>query len=462
MSSRVLVIVGIMVVYLIIMLVIGIRGRKYSASNKDVMTAAGQGTMLLVVGSYLGSHLGNGVVVGGAQNGAMYGIGGLWYGAGSAFSYLLFAVVLAKLIYKKGYLTLPDILAEHYGDKVTAVLIAVLHCGAMIGMIAGQIIAGKLLFEYIGLPGTLGAMITLLIVICYCAMSGLWGVMMTDVIQTSVILVVTVVSIFWIMSQGGFDMMSSVLPASSYELVPFDAETMIMMFGPGMLYGLISALSYQRTVSCKEEKTARLAPVIAGVIILGFAVLPVLIGMYGRALWPEAEASTIIFKVLMEQFPPVLGGLMVACICAAVMSTCDGQLLAGSANIVNDIYLKVINPDGHSDEKKLTRLTTISTVVMGIIAMLISLSFTMMVPLLSLCYSLLNSGALVMVMGAIFWKKSTKEGAIASFVVGVGLTLLNYFGVIAMPYASVLPLVPAAIVFVIVSLMTQPKEQAAV
>ena len=44
-------------------------------------------------------------------------------------------------------------------------------------------------------------------------------------------------------------------------------------------------------------------------------------------------------------------------------------------------------------------------------------------------------------------------------MVGVGLTLLNYFGVIAMPYASVLPLVPAAIVFVIVSLMTQPKEQ---
>lgn len=459
MSSRVAIILSVMAVYLIGMVLIGLRGRKYSSSNKDVMTVAGQGTMLLVVGSYLGSHLGNGVVVGGAQNGAMYGIGGLWYGAGSAFSYLLFAVVLAKLIYKKGYLTLPDVLAEHYGDKVTAVLIAILHCGAMIGMIAGQIIAGKLLFEYIGLPGTLGAAITLVIVIGYCAMSGLWGVMMTDVVQTSVILVVTVVSIIWMAGQGSFELMSSTLPAGSYDLVPFDAETMIMMFGPGMLYGLISALSYQRTVSCKKEKTARLAPMIAGVIILAFAVLPVFIGMYGRALWPDAEAKTIIFKVLMEKFPPILGGLMVACICAAVMSTCDGQLLAGSANIVNDIYLKVINPNGHSDEKKLARMTTISTVVMGIIAMLISLSFTMMVPLLSLCYSLLNSGALVMTMGAIFWKKSTKEGAIASFVVGVGLTLLNYFGVIAMPYASVLPLVPAAIVFVIVSLMTQPKEQ---
>ena len=91
--------------------------------------------------------------------------------------------------------------------------------------------------------------------------------------------------------------MHSALPSTSWDLVPFDAETLIMMFGPGMLYGLISAPGYQRTVSCKEEKTARIAPILGAVIILAFAVLPVLIGMYARALWPDAEAKTIIFKV---------------------------------------------------------------------------------------------------------------------------------------------------------------------
>ena len=461
MNSRIIIILVIMAIYLVGMVIIGLRGRKYSGSNQDFMTAAKQGTLLVVTGSYLGSHLGNGVVVGGAQNGAVYGIDGLWYGAGSAFSYLLFALVMARVVYKKGYITLPDVLSEHYGDKVTAVLVAVLHWAAMISMIAGQIMAGKLLFEYIGLPGTLGAFITLLIVIGYSAMSGLWGVMMTDVVQSSVIFVVTIATIIWIASQGGFTLISNTLPSSSFDLVPFDAETLIMMFGPGMLYGLISAPGYQRTVACKKEKDAIRAPIIAGVIILGFAVLPVLIGMYGRALWPDAQASTVIFKVLMEAVPPVLGGLMVACICAAVMSTCDGQLIAGSANIVNDIYLKVINPDGHRDEQKLSRITMASTVVMGVIAMLVSLKFTNMVTLLSMAYSLLNSGALVMIMGAIFWKKSTKEGAIASFITGVGLTLLNNFGVISLPYASVTPLIPALIVFVIVSLMTQPKEQQA-
>lgn len=87
MNSRVTIILVIMAIYLAGMLWIGLKGRKYSETNKDFMTAAKQGSMLLVVGSYLGSHLGNGVVVGGAQYGALYGIGG--YGMAQAQRYPL-------------------------------------------------------------------------------------------------------------------------------------------------------------------------------------------------------------------------------------------------------------------------------------------------------------------------------------------------------------------------------------
>lgn len=45
-------------------------------------------------------------------------------------------------------------------------------------------------------------------------------------------------------------------------------------------------------------------------------------------------------------------------------------------------------------------------------------------------------------------------------IVGVGLTLLNSFKIIVIPYASVLPLLPALAVFIIVSLITQPKRAA--
>lgn len=220
MTSRTIIILVIMLIYLAVMLLVGLKGRKYSETNQDFMTAAKRGTMLMVVGSYLGSHLGNGVVVGGAQYGALYGIGGLWYGAGAALSFTLFGVVMSKAIYRKGYLTLPDVLADCYGDKITTVLIAILHFCTMTAICAGQIMAGRLLFEYIGLPGELGAALTFLIVIGYSAMSGLWGVMMTDVLQSSVIFVVTILGVIWIAIQGGFSFMAENLPASSFELIP--------------------------------------------------------------------------------------------------------------------------------------------------------------------------------------------------------------------------------------------------
>lgn len=458
MNERVILIIVIMAIYLIAMFMIGLKGRQYGETNQDFMTAAKQGTIFMVVGSYLGSHLGNGIVVGGAQYGAIYGIGGLWYGAGAALSYVLFGLVMSRVVYKRGYFTLPDVLARCYGDKITTVLVAVLHYCAMIAICAGQIIAGRLLFEYAGLPGELGAVITFLIVMIYSSMSGLWGVLMTDVIQSSVIFVTTIAIVIWIFANGGGTVMLERLPASSFNVAPFDVETLLMMFGPTSLFGLASATAFQRTIASKTQKIAFWSPFIAAMLVVAYAALPVIMGMYGHALWPNENSSTIFYKLMMEGVPPFMGALMVVAVCAAVMSTCDGGLVAGSANIVNDIYLKVINPDGEQDQIKLSRITTAATFVMGILALFISLQFTTLIPLLSLAYSFINAGALVMVLGGVFWKKATKQGAIASFIIGVGLTAVDSAGIVEIPYASVLPLVPALIAFVIVSLLTQPKS----
>ena len=100
----------VLVLYLAGMLAVGFIGRKYASSFNDYLTAAKQGTFLMVCGSYIGSHIGNGIVVGGAEYGAEYGIGGIWYGVGSALGYILFAFVLSKILYKRDELTMSDVL----------------------------------------------------------------------------------------------------------------------------------------------------------------------------------------------------------------------------------------------------------------------------------------------------------------------------------------------------------------
>jgi SSS family solute:Na+ symporter len=193
---------------------------------------------------------------------------------------------------------------------------------------------------------------------------------------------------------------------------------------------------------------------IAAVALIPFVVMPAIIGMYGKALFPDAPTASILFKVVLSDMNPIVAGLMIAAVLSAVMSTMDIGLLNVTANAVNDIYYKTLNPN--ADEKKLGRLSMIVTITSGVIALVLAISSSSILSLLSSTYSLMNAGALVMVLGGIFWKKGTKEGAIASALCGMAMIILNKCGV-EIPYIAFTSLVPALIAYIVVSLVTQPK-----
>ena len=448
------IIITILVLYMGGMLAIGFMGKKSSSSMNEFLTAGKSGGMFVMVCTYIGAHVGNGIVVGGAQYGADYGIGGVWFGLGACLSYVLFATVMSRLLYRRGYLTIPDLIRDRYQSKFASVLMAVLNICATLGIMAAQIMAGAALFSALGLNPTLGAVLLAIVVFIYCSISGMWGVMMTDSVQTIVIFFSTIFCIVAIAMHGGFDAMSAALPETSFEFVPFSTEKLVMMLVPGALNGLISGAAFQRTASCKDEKVAFFALIIAAFALIPFVVMPVLIGMYGKAMFPDAPTNAILFKVVLEM-NPIVAGLMVSAVLSAVMSTMDIGLLNVTANTVNDIYYKTINPK--ADQKTPGKLSAIVTMVSGLIALTLALTSSSILGLLSSTYSLMNAGALVMVVGGIFWKKGTKEGAIASAFCGMAMILLSKMGV-NIPYLSFTSLIPAAIAYVVVSLITQKKD----
>ena len=448
------IIITILVLYMGGMLAIGFMGKKSSSSMNEFLTAGKSGGMFVMVCTYIGAHVGNGIVVGGAQYGADYGIGGVWFGLGACLSYVLFATVMSRLLYRRGYLTIPDLIRDRYQSKFASVLMAVLNICATLGIMAAQIMAGAALFSALGLNPTLGAVLLAIVVFIYCSISGMWGVMMTDSVQTIVIFFSTIFCIVAIAMHGGFDAMSAALPEASFEFVPFSTEKLVMMLVPGALNGLISGAAFQRTASCKDEKVAFFALIIAAFALIPFVVMPVLIGMYGKAMFPDAPTNAILFKVVLEM-NPIVAGLMVSAVLSAVMSTMDIGLLNVTANTVNDIYYKTINPK--ADQKTLGKLSAAVTMVSGLIALTLALTSSSILGLLSSTYSLMNAGALVMVVGGIFWKKGTKEGAIASAFCGMAMILLSKMGV-NIPYLSFTSLIPAAIAYVVVSLITQKKD----
>lgn len=456
------IIVGVLVIYLAAMLYIGYRGSKFTSTLTDYLTAGKKGTLLMVAGSYLGAHIGTGIVVGGATNGANYGLAGAWYGIGAALSFILFGIFCAKWAYKNNFLTIPAFFRQSYprvGKMITAIW-AILGAAVAITTLSGQIVAGKNLFQYMGLNPLLGCIISMVVVYIYCSAAGMWGVMMTDVWQVVIItigLIITVAHLF--INRDAATVLAGLDSAKYYTAVPFDAKTLILMVVPTALYGLTGGANMQRTASAANEKVAFRAPLIGGALTAVFTFLPVLIGMYGMGSYEGASASSIIFQVMVEELPPVLAGIMLAAIVAAIMSTCDTTIMTIITNIVYDTYGNVIAPKFNmpTDDKRLKTASKVITLLLCVAAICLAFVSNSITSLLSKGYTMFAAGGLIPFLGARYWKKTTDVAVVASMFTGMLVALLNTLGVIHL-INGILACIPAAVVLVVVALCTQKKD----
>lgn len=451
----------VIAVYLIGMFFIGLYGRKHTESLGGFLAAGKVGGLVLVTSSYMASHFGAGFVVGGAESGVKYGISAAWFGIAMCMSYIVFAMFLVKRVYRGGYITIPDFLKRRYGDDLTSTGFAIINTIAAIGIIAGQLMAGQRLLAAFGLDPVKGAIIFTCVVIAYSAMSGLWGVLVTDMIQMILGACGLVLACVVIYATGGFDGLAGKLPESFMTFTgTYTTNQLMMIIIPTTLYGFISQATYQRVVASKTERIAVLSAYISGLLLVPIAFAPVFLGMYGATIFPEVAAATpgaIFFMVIMEKLPALIGSVVIVVILAAIMSTADSQLLAIAAHGVYDVYYKLINPK--ATQKQLGAVSLIVTIGTGLICLFVALSWSSIVGLLSFVYSILVAGCLVPVTVGMFWKRGTSAGAVSSMVVGIAVLFFGKYSA-HIPYPQLIAAIPALIVYVVISLFTKNKPTA--
>ena len=444
-------ILTVVIVYLVFICVLGVYLRRRIHGFADFMVAGRSAGLGVVAASYVGSHFGGGMTVGGAELGARSGLSGIWYGLACGFSYLLLLVIVRK-IYALKQMTVADVLEHIYGTKRVRALFAIIAFTGTIGIIGGQILAGRAMFATFGVSPEIGSVIMFLIIVVYTALSGLYGVMVTDAIQVAIggfgVVLGTVLAVNKI---GGLSQLAA-LPAEELSVFPADLSILAWLVIPTTLLGLISQPSYQRVNACKDEKTAFRAPLLAAIVVMALAVFPVLAGMCASVLWPDLDPAMAVPQLLQEVFPPVVAAIFIAAILAAIMSTADSVLLSGVANVVRDIYQQILRPD--ASDKELLRISTVSTVFIGLGALGVTYLVPRIIDLFLLSYAIKVCGGLIPVVGGLLWKRGTEKGAWASFVVGIGFVALSTLKVIDIPYHYVVGLVPALVVYVSVSLLT--------
>ena len=451
----------VLVVYFAAMIGIGLLGRKYAKSYDSFISAGRSAGVLMIIGSAVGSQIGNGFVVGGAGGGAATGLSGAWYGIACGLGYLCIAVLLNKIVYAKGFISLPEFLEERYGDKVTSIVFSIATVLSYIGNIAAQIIADSALFQAFGLDGRLGAVVITLVVLVYSTLSGLWGAFATSVVQVFIITVALVVTAVMVLAGGSIGVIndaiaSGAVPADYWDLGNIGPSAIIIMVASVCLAALCDQQTVQRINAAKSEKASLTAHIASTIICIVLAFLPVLIGMYGAALYGVTDNSAF-FTMILNKLPPLVSAVAIAAVIAAIMSTIDSMLIGFSTVLLKNIYKGIINPKV-SDET-LKKGDLLVSVVVCILSLLLSFQFTNIIDLLSSTYLFLSACCLVPFVGGLFWKKGTARGAVVSSVVGLVLVVLSLTNILVLPLLDLTPIAVAVVVYVVVSLLDKEGQK---
>ena len=216
-----------------------------------------------------------------------------------------------------------------------------------------------------------------------------------------------------------------------------------------------------RVFTAKDPQGARLSLNIAMVVysVMILAAVMVIVPV-GKIAFPNLQdADQVFLEVMKNQFPPLVRGLAVAAVIAAVMSTTDALLLACSSAISHDLlgdYLKQ-----RVSEKVENRINVAIVWVVGGIAMLFAYSPPKLITeFYSAAIGMLSAGLFIPVVAGLWWKRANLAGGIASIVVGTGVYLFVQFSPGFPPLSAILYGLPAsAIAMVLFSRLGAPPAK---
>lgn len=461
-------IVVVLVIYFAAMVFIGWMGRSKASNFEGYLSMGRTGGVLLLMGGAIGGQIGNGFVVGGAAEGAASGLAGSAYGIACALSLILVALFLNDFIYNNGYMSMADYTRQRYHSEVPGTIYDLSTAISSIGLIAGQIMAGKALFEALGLPGTVGAIAIAVVVLLYSQLSGLWGAFATSVVQTGVIIVGLVATTIVLISRGAIGEMNTAIQAgelagSSLDMSGLSASGFAAMMLP-LLFGMVTDQpTYQRINSAKSAGTSKIACYLSCIIMIPLALMPAFIGSFGAYKYNASENSAF-FDVILNELPAIVCALIIAAVLAAVMSTIDCGLITMSTVLTRDIWQGALHKN--PSEKQLKKITLVINILFMGSSTILALSSGSILGLLNSVYSFLAAACFVPFVGGIVWKKADAKSAISASVVGVLTVLISWIPGVTFPLGNIIPsglfpIIPSAMAFILVGLFTGSSNRTA-
>jgi solute:Na+ symporter, SSS family len=179
----------------------------------------------------------------------------------------------------------------------------------------------------------------------------------------------------------------------------------------------------------------------------------------GAADISDTDPETGLPMLLRTVLPVGFMGVMMAAYFSAILSTADSCLVASSGNVVSDIIGHFRKMDHES--RSFLKYSQVVTLIIGTFALILAYSMENVLDLMLYSYAFMVSGLFVPVVGALYWRRSTPEAAIAAMLIGGGTTIGLQIGVESLPYgldANVFGISASALAFIIAGFLTSEKD----
>lgn len=431
----------IIVVYLIGILVIGVLSSYKRKKTSNEYFLAGRSLGWVVIGAALfATNISTIHLIGLASEGYRIGlvVGNFEWMA--SFCLIILGLVFAPFYFKNKITTLPEYLEKRYSPASRTVLAFIGVLSALLIHIGMSLYAGAKVFEYFFHINFVYSIVIISIVTAiYTVLGGLRAVVVTETIQTFVLLlgaVVITIAAILTLPEYGIDSLEkfteAVKPRQTSMIHPLTDEQgklnelswlSVLLGYPilGIWYWCSDQTIVQRVLGAKSLRDAQVGPIFAGFL----KILPVFImvfpGVIGYVLFKDkigTDNNSALLVLIDQLIPAGMKGIIAAGLLAALMSTIAGALNS-SATLVSVDIIKRIWPK--TKDQTQVFIGRISACVVMVLAMLWSTQGgrfeSIFVAINKIPMIFAPAITCVFILG-VFWRRGTKEASLVTLIIG--------------------------------------------
>ena len=371
--------------------------------------------------------------------------------------------------------TLPTYLQRRFADNtpwlksiasLSILLFFLFYVGS--GLIAG----GKLFNEVFGFDYHIAVFVSVALILFYTLFGGFLAVSWTDVFQGLLMLLALVcVPVLVISQTGGLDEFTAKISLKNPQLL--DAFTDVNGNALGWM-AIISAMGWglgyfgqphilARFMAIRSASETGQAASIGVIWAFLCYLLAILVGLSGLAYLPEviADSEKVFIALTGLIFHPLIAGILLAAILAAIMSTVDSQLLVCSSSLAEDLY-PLVSKKSLSPEQRL-QVGRVAVVVLALMATLLAMNpDSKVLDVVSYAWAGLGASLGPAILISLYWRKMTARGALAGVFVGGATVIIwpQFEGGIFELYSLVPGFGISALAVVVGSLIDNSEDQA--